>query len=185
MKNQNIGNEEIEKKKKEREEREFKESIEVLDNLGLIESNEPQQTNDDNKEAHEAFKLKTKVLIVDDNQEFRELIDEIIVEAGYTVIQAQDGDTALKKISEHPDISIIFADLSMPNMNGFQFINLLRTTNIASGTPIVITTALAEANLIDKAKKLGVSSYLIKPVDPIRVLDFVKASAMPMNKKSD
>jgi CheY-like chemotaxis protein len=95
----------------------------------------------------------TRILVVDDTVSFLKLAEQLLIEAGFVVITAQDGTEALKKISEeHPDA--ILLDLFMPKMSGFEVLRAIRTNNHYKNfrqIPILVTSAAynpAESQLL-------------------------------------
>lgn len=102
------------------------------------------------------------ILVVDDNENIRELIGIQLLNEGYNVFYAVDGLNALEVINLNK-IDIILADIMMPVMDGYEFIKIIRTTN--KTIPIILITA--KESLDDKAKGfgLGADDYMVKPID--------------------
>ena len=115
--------------------------------------------------------LGKKVLAVDDELGLREMISGVLEIAGLNTITAEDGKQALKALGEHPDIDLIFLDLQMPNMNGFQFLETIRKLKAAEGTPIVILTAFTKPEYVAKGKKLGVNAWIMKPFKVEKIME--------------
>lgn len=103
-----------------------------------------------------------KILVVDDDQDFRRAIVNVIRRAGYGVLQAQDGEDALRSVEkEIPDL--ILLDYRMPGEDGLSVAaNIKRRI---SAVPIIIITAYAEVSSAVKAIKMGVYDYVTKPID--------------------
>ena len=104
--------------------------------------------------------IKTmKILIAEDEKDLRELLVDQLTEAGYDVVQAQDGKEALKLFhSEIPDMAIL--DVMMPFLDGFSVLTRIRET---SRMPVIFLTARGDE--IDKVSglRLGADDYLVKP----------------------
>jgi len=84
-----------------------------------------------------------KVLVVDDDDAFREAIVRVLREEGYNIIQAIDGADGLEKANkENPDV--IVSDVFMPNMNGFMMVEELQKGTRTSKIPIVMMTGAAQ-----------------------------------------
>lgn len=100
------------------------------------------------------------VLVVDDDLTLRELYAERLKQEGYAVIEAGDGEEAIKKAQEIP--SLIILDIMMPKTNGIDVMQKIRADEKTKNIPIVILTALIQE--IDKVKgiMLGNDTYLIK-----------------------
>ncbi|MBI4427490.1 MAG: response regulator [Ignavibacteriales bacterium] len=86
---------------------------------------------------------KKKVLVVDDDDAFRDAIVRVLQDEGYNIVQATDGADGLEKATkENPDI--IVSDVFMPNMNGFMMVEELQKDNRTSKIPIVMMTGAAQ-----------------------------------------
>ena len=103
-----------------------------------------------------------KVLVVEDEQDIRELLVLELENKGYQVREAGNGETAMRRVREQtPDI--IFVDIMMPFMNGFDLISNLREDPGTSGIPIVLVTALHPHETRGEPRRLGVEYHLTKP----------------------
>ena len=103
-----------------------------------------------------------KALIVEDEEDIKQLLLEVLEDKGYQVPVAGNGEIALQRIGEEmPDI--IFADVFMPVMDGLDLISRLKENPDTSGIPVVIVTVMNARDTEKKAKELGVEHYLNKP----------------------
>lgn len=103
-----------------------------------------------------------KILIVDDTLALLEEISEILVMEGYDVITASDGQNGLEKISkEKPDV--VITDLVMPEVDGYFLIQKVRSLKSYSDTPIIVLSAQAAKENVEKAYHLRADKYLKKP----------------------
>jgi len=103
-----------------------------------------------------------KVLVVDDIAYSRMLYGKTMKKLGYSVIEASDGETAIRKAKETvPDL--ILLDLNLPDMTGKDVLRVVREKN--KTVPVVIITANEDRDVIVQLMRLGISDYLIKPVD--------------------
>lgn len=85
------------------------------------------------------------ILIVDDNQDIREILKENLKDAGYDVIEAVDGKDGLWKLAQHGQIiNCIITDLQMPKLNGYEFASEARKT-IHEHVPIILYSACPNA----------------------------------------
>jgi len=106
-----------------------------------------------------------RVLVADDEQDIREALVDILLNAGHDVIEAEDGDAALKKGGqEYPDI--ILLDVMMPLMDGFEVLRRLRESPDTEDIPVVMLTAVEAAKGEGVAMELGVEHYITKPWEP-------------------
>lgn len=103
------------------------------------------------------------VLVVDDERDIREAMTEALVEAGFQVIAARDGEEALRKLRAfHP--SVVLLDLTMPGMNGWQFREAQRADPDVAEIPVIVVTALGRPAGVDAAvtiqKPFGVEELI-------------------------
>ena len=104
----------------------------------------------------------TKVLIADDSKPMLMVGKMNLEKIGYTVITANDGKEAVEKAkSEKPDI--IFLDAEMPEMDGWEACQALKSDSVTQNIPIMMCTGDDAEEYIQKSKELGASGYLIKP----------------------
>ncbi len=103
-----------------------------------------------------------KVMVIDDSKTIRRTAETLLVKEGYEVITAEDGFEALAKIVDHrPDI--IFVDVMMPRLDGYQTCALIKNNREFAATPVVMLSS--KDGLFDKAKGriVGSDQYLTKP----------------------
>jgi len=108
--------------------------------------------------------LPKKILIVDDNQDSRELVVKILKNRGYQLIEAIDGEDAFEKaIAERPDL--ILMDISIPKIDGYEVTRMLKSRNEFKYIPIVALTAHAMKGDREKAMESGCEGYISKPIN--------------------
>lgn len=114
-----------------------------------------------------------KILIVDDETEFADMISMRLEANGYDVVTAADGLEGLEKArTEDPDL--ILLDVMMPNLDGFETLKRLRQSPTTADTRVVMLTARGETKSIFRGQELGVDDYLIKPCDSEELLSVCK-----------
>ena len=103
-----------------------------------------------------------KVLIIDDSNTIRRSAELFLRQAGYEVILAEDGFDALSKISDHQP-SIIFVDVMMPRLDGYQTCALIKQNPVYRSTPVIMLSS--KDGLFDRARGrlAGSDRYLTKP----------------------
>ncbi len=104
-----------------------------------------------------------RVLLVEDDDDNRELMAEVLEASGYAVLSAASGQEGLKTLSEH-SIDVVVTDVGMPGMGGLEMAKAAKA--IAPTVPVVIVTGWAERDDIARARGREVDAVLIKPVDP-------------------
>ncbi len=105
-----------------------------------------------------------KVLVIDDEEELLTLLKVRLESAGYSVSLANDGKMGIQQAKEQKP-HVILLDLMMPEMDGFQVCQQLKSDQKTEEIPIVALTCLGEEEAAKKALKLGVKSYIVKPFD--------------------
>jgi DNA-binding response OmpR family regulator len=124
--------------------------------------------------------LKPKILVVDDEPDALELIGFNLKGAGYEVITAEDGNSALRKARSHRP-ALILLDLMIPEVDGLEVCKILRRDPETSGLPIIMVTA--KAGEVDRVLglELGANDYITKPFSPrelvLRVKNLLQRSA--------
>lgn len=104
---------------------------------------------------------KLKVLLIEDEKEVAELYRLKLSLDGYSVGVAENGEIGLKKaLEEKPEL--IFLDIKMPGMDGFEVLKHLRASEVTKKTPVVILSNFDEQEMIEKGLTLGANEYLIK-----------------------
>lgn len=112
-----------------------------------------------------------KILCADDDQDLLALIAFALSQAGYLVVRAGDGPSALRAFeTEAPDLLIL--DINMPGASGFQVCEAVRAK---SRVPVMMLTARGEEEDLVRALELGADDYLTKPFSPRTLLARVKA----------
>ncbi len=115
-----------------------------------------------------------KILIIEDHQATRQMLEMSLQAAGYEVHSVGDGIKLLKMIREiQPDLLVM--DIMMPWVDGFELTSTIRDTADMADIPIVVVSAKASPEDIQKAKQLGANEFLPKPVDIQRLTNTVSA----------
>ena len=109
-----------------------------------------------------------KILIVEDNELNLKLMKDILESQGYEIETANDGKQGLLKACEK-DFDLILLDLQMPLVSGYDFMQVYE-----KNTPIIIVSACAMENEINKAKEIGCVDYITKPIQIIDFLNTIK-----------
>mgnify|MGYP000849179791 CR=1 FL=1 len=113
---------------------------------------------------------KKRVLVVEDNELNRELLCQILSQE-YDVIEAENGQVALEILKEHKNsISLIFLDVVMPVMDGYTFLNRLRSDSSMSFIPVVVTTQSSSEEDEVNALSHGATDFVPKPYRPQIIL---------------
>lgn len=109
------------------------------------------------------------ILVVDDSEDMRVLLYELLREEDYTVLLAEDGQEAFEKATlRHPDL--ILMDMSLPGMSGWEVVERLRQTDEFRMTPIIAVTAHTAKEDIERSHAVGCTSHMNKPFDILALL---------------
>ena len=104
-----------------------------------------------------------KILVVDDEARMRKLVKDFLSIKGFIVLEAEDGEEALKIFDSNKDIKLILLDVMMPKLDGFETLEVIRQY---SKVPVMMLTARSEERDELKGYKLGVDEYITKPFSP-------------------
>ena len=124
-----------------------------------------------------AVNCPKKILIVDDNEDSRDLVMKALGQSGYVIVQAVDGEEALAKaFSERPDL--ILMDRSLPKIDGLEVTRRLKQEEAFKSVPIVAITAHAMRGDKEKAFAAGCDDYISKPINvrtlPVQVQSYLE-----------
>jgi CheY-like chemotaxis protein len=114
------------------------------------------------------------ILVVDDNDDIRDLFVRRLGQEGFRVAGAASGAEALASIAESPP-SIVLLDISMPGMSGLEVLARVREAHSPAELPVVMVTARTESEDVVEALGLGANDYVTKPIDLPVVLARVRA----------
>ena len=104
------------------------------------------------------------ILVVDDSQDMRDLLQRLLLRVGYRVVLAEDGQASLTQAKlHHPDL--ILMDLSLPDMDGWEAVRHLRKMREFRTTPIIAVTAHVSPQEEERAMAAGCTAHLGKPFD--------------------
>ena len=128
-----------------------------------------------------------KILIIEDNNEVRENIEEILALVGYETFGAADGTSGVElAVNEEPDL--ILCDVMMPKLDGFGVLNILSKKPETADIPFIFLTAKTEASDFRRGMNLGADDYITKPFlkdDLLRVIEIRLNKSERLQKKYD
>ena len=120
--------------------------------------------------------MSMTVLNVDDSRTMREMLRMALVEAGFRVIQAEDGVHGLEVLAnDRPDV--IVTDINMPRMDGFGFIEEVRGDPAYRGVPILVLTTESDDAKKMRARMAGATGWIVKPFNPVKLVDAIRRVA--------
>ena len=104
-----------------------------------------------------------KILVTDDSKMSRNYIRDLLLTHRYNVLTADDGDTALELLDQHPDIKLLITDYNMPRMNGFELVKNIRREISKNDLIIIGLSGESDGKLTAKFIKNGANDFLNKP----------------------
>lgn len=107
-----------------------------------------------------------KILIVDDSKTIRQQVSFTLVKGGFEVVEAEDGKDGIDKLKANADIALIISDVNMPNMNGLEMIEAIKSEGTFSHINVIMLTTEGTPELIERAKAAGAKGWLVKPFKP-------------------
>ena len=117
--------------------------------------------------------MTKKILVVEDTEDNRQILRDLLGMAGYTMIEAQDGAEGVAKATEHkPDL--ILMDIQMPVMDGYEATRQIKANPELKAIPIVAVTSYALSGDEAKARAAGCDDYIAKPYSPRQMLAKVR-----------
>jgi two-component system chemotaxis response regulator CheY len=117
------------------------------------------------------------ILTVDDSRTMREMLRRALEASGFNVVQAEDGVHGIEVLQgmEYPDV--IITDVNMPRMDGLQFIEEVRSDQSFRAIPILVLTTESDAEKKARARRAGATGWIVKPFDPVKLVDAIKRVA--------
>ena len=120
--------------------------------------------------------MSVTVLTVDDSRTMRDMLRVALVEAGFRVVQAEDGLHGLDVLrQEQPQV--VITDINMPRMDGFGFIEAVRQDKEHRAVPILVLTTESDAEKKMRARRAGATGWIVKPFDPVKLIAAVRRVA--------
>ena len=127
--------------------------------------------------------MSTEILIIDDNADIRNIINDLIIEAGYKTRLAANYNQALNEIDKKlPDVAIIDVKLDKGDNDGLELLSHIKTKD--KNIPVIIITGHANVEMAIKALKAGAFEFIEKPFNQERLLNFVNRAVENINLKN-
>ena len=120
--------------------------------------------------------MKKRVMTVDDSRTMREMVALTLRKASFDVIEAEDGQQALSLLKTAA-VDVIITDLNMPRVDGVALIRALRDDPKWRTVPILMLTTESDSAKKAAGKSAGATGWLVKPFDPVKLVDVVNRVA--------
>lgn len=116
------------------------------------------------------------ILVVDDDDDVREIIRLQLSDTGYTILEAEDGEKAIECLNDNMlTVDAIICDVRMPKINGVEAVAYFRRE--FPGTPVIVLTGFPDVGLAVDFMREGVVEYLVKPVEKEKLVETVAKAA--------
>jgi two-component system cell cycle response regulator DivK len=139
--------------------------------------------NNNQAQSEESVGPLTRIMIVEDSEDIRTLLAELLEGEGYDLVFATNGEEGLETAKAiQPDI--ILMDLSLPGMDGWEAVYRLRQLPAFKKTPIVALTAHATRKDEERALAVGCTGYISKPFDMDKLLQYIASFGSSNNSAS-
>ncbi len=113
------------------------------------------------------------ILTIDDSRTMRDMLKLALDDAGYRVVQAEDGLSGLAALEAHaPDV--VITDINMPGLDGFGVIERVRANPRHKGLPVLVLTTESAPEKKQRAREAGATGWIVKPFDPAKLVDVVR-----------
>lgn len=121
--------------------------------------------------------MSKTILIVDDSASLRQVVKIALTNAGYAVIEAEDGKDALKKL-EGKRVNLIISDVNMPVMDGIEFLKNVKVSPAHKFTPVIMLTTEGGEDKKMQGQQAGARAWVVKPFKPEQLLAAVSKLVM-------
>tara|TARA_B100001769_G_scaffold221561_1_gene181861 strand:- start:134 stop:1489 length:1356 start_codon:yes stop_codon:yes gene_type:complete len=126
--------------------------------------------------------MSAEILIIDDNSDIREILKDLIIEAGYSTRLAANYNQALTEIDKKlPDVAIIDVKLDKGDNDGIELLSHIKNKN--ANIPVIIISGHANIDMAIKSLKAGAFEFIQKPFDKERLMNFIKRAVENLNLK--
>lgn len=127
--------------------------------------------------------MATQVLVIDDEEDYRIIISEVLRSAGMEVRLARDGEEGLRMLKDKPS-EIVLVDWMMPRLDGEQFCRAMRAVPALKDLPVIMLTVKQTADEELEALHFGVDDFVVKPFQGPELLARVRAALRRTEKKA-
>ncbi|MBT2132612.1 response regulator [Aliiroseovarius lamellibrachiae] len=121
--------------------------------------------------------MNMQVLAVDDSRTMRDMVRLTLTGAGIDAHLAEDGVHGLEVLDEMTPPDAIITDINMPRMDGFGFIDAVRSQEKYRGIPILVLTTESADDMKTRARQAGATGWIVKPFDPQKLVKALKMVA--------
>lgn len=125
--------------------------------------------------------MSLRTLVIEDNENNRELISFILENSGYSVVMAENGLEGLKLADSESPLDFIILDVQLPDIDGFEVLKEIRANKKLEDIPVIIMTSYDLSGDKKRMKALGANLYVEKPIDPVNIIKEIKLTLDNIN----
>jgi CheY-like chemotaxis protein len=115
-----------------------------------------------------------RILVVDDDPDILKLAEKVLGSAGHTVFVAEDALRAIDWLN-NIEFDLLLSDANMPHYSGFELVSTIRNNDKYKNMAVAMLTGLRERKDVERAVKMGVDDYIVKPLDPLLLVQKVNS----------
>jgi len=122
---------------------------------------------------------KERVLVIDDEEDVREVLKLHLDSAGYNVVEAENGEVGINILRSEDNmvnVGLILLDIRMPQMDGMNFIKILKHHTLR--IPVIVLTGYPDRQMGESLKKMGVKEFLVKPIEKQKLIESIRKFAV-------
>jgi two-component system chemotaxis response regulator CheY len=138
---------------------------EIAEEIGIAPDVSEPQTAEAEALAAETATMSKRILTIDDSKTIRDMLRLTLLDAGFEVHQAVDGQEGVG-ILDKETFDVVITDINMPKMDGYGVIRHMRSMPVHDKTPILVLTTESEGSKRNIARDAGATGWLVKPFDP-------------------
>jgi two-component system chemotaxis response regulator CheY len=118
------------------------------------------------------LEMAKTILVIDDSASLRQVVKMALTGAGYSVLEAGDGQAALALLDGR-QINMAICDVNMPNMNGIEFVKAAKALSTYKFMPILMLTTESQEEKKEQGKAAGAKAWMVKPFSPTQLVNAV------------
>src|SRR5262245_37992492 len=117
--------------------------------------------------------MSKRILVVEDQEDNRRILHDLLTNAGYEIVQAENGEEAVKvAAAQRPDL--ILMDIQLPLLDGYEATRRIKADPALKDIPVIVVTSYALSGDEQRAYAAGCDGYVAKPYDPISLLETLR-----------
>ena len=118
--------------------------------------------------------MTKRILVVEDQEDLRDVLRTLLVGSGYEMLEAADGEAGVAKAqSDRPDL--ILMDIQLPVLDGYEATRRIKTDPSLKATPVIAVSSFAMKGDEEKARAAGCDHYVTKPYSPLQLLRIIRS----------